>query len=84
MEDLVAPLHHLFAVEIGGVVGKLVNEAAAGVDELGEGGGCPVRDERLVQGGDVRLCRRAGQRRGEACSIVPGGATTLMKTGLER
>lgn len=56
---------------------QLVDQATAGVDELGERGGGPVGNERLVQRGDVRFGRRAGERGGEACGVVPGGAAAL-------
>jgi len=76
-KHLIAALHHLLAVQIGRVVGELVDEAAAGIDELAEGGRGPVRDEGLVEGRDVRFRGRAGEGRCEARGVVPSGPAAL-------
>ena len=76
-EDLLAAGHLLLAIWRGGGVGELVDEGAAGVDELGKGRGGPVRDEGLVEGDDVRLGRGRAKGMREGGCIVPGRAVAL-------
>jgi hypothetical protein len=75
LEDELAAVHLLAAVA-GHAVGQLVDERAARVDELDEGGGRPVGDEGLVQDGDVRVGRGL-EGLGKGGGVGPGGAVGL-------
>lgn len=75
-EDLLAARHFFFAVARGGDVGELVDEGAARVDELAEGGGRPVGDQGLVEGDDVAVCAGGGER-AEGRGILPGCTVAL-------
>ena len=76
-EDLLAAQHFLLAVGRGGGVCELVDEDAGGVDELGEGGRGPVRDQGLVECHDVRVGRGRAERVAEVGGVEPGGPVAL-------
>lgn len=76
-EDLLAAQHFLLAVGRGGGVCELVNEDAGGIDEFGEGGRGPVRDQGLVECHDVRVGRGCAERVAKVRGVKPGGPVAL-------
>lgn len=76
-EDLLAAQHFLLAVGRCGSVRELIDEDAGGVDELGEGGRGPVRDQGLVERHDVRVGRGRAEGVAEVGGVEPGGPVAL-------